>query len=380
MSQSDGQNRSEAATPRRLRQARKKGQVARSRELVSAGLLLLGSLCLDSWARAFGDLFATLMRRQLSFDVALLRNPWLMVSQMGVALIDMLTVMLAPFALLALGLIALAMLPGGPVLVWDNLLPQGSRFNPLTGLGRIFSSRSWVELGKALLKVLLIGGALLLLLHNNWDLLMGLSRQSFSRAMSQGLQLIAQAWLFMGILLGVIACIDLPYQQWNLLKGLRMSKQEIKEERRSVEGRPEVKMRIRRMQVLLSRSQLSRRLPKADVVLVNPTHYAVAIRYDQNKAKAPYVVAKGVDEMALRIRELALELDKPLLPLPELTRAIYHSTRVDQEIPAALYNAVAHVLSHVMQLKAYQAGRGKKPMPLANLPIPAELLTPRGTL
>lgn len=380
MSQSDGQNRSEAATPRRLRQARKKGQVARSRELVSAGLLLLGSLCLDSWARAFGDLFATLMRRQLSFDVALLRNPWLMVSQMGTALLDMLTVMLAPFALLALGLIALAMLPGGPVLVWDNLLPQGSRFNPLTGLGRIFSSRSWVELGKALLKVLLIGGALLLLLHNNWDLLMGLSRQSFARAMSQGLQLIAQAWLFMGILLGVIACIDLPYQQWNLLKGLRMSKQEIKEERRSVEGRPEVKMRIRRMQVLLSRSQLSRRLPKADVVLVNPTHYAVAIRYDQNKAKAPYVVAKGVDEMALRIRELALELDKPLLPLPELTRAIYHSTRVDQEIPAALYNAVAHVLSHVMQLKAYQAGRGKKPMPLANLPIPAELLTPRGTL
>ncbi len=380
MSQSDGQNRSEAATPRRLRQARKKGQVARSRELVSAGLLLLGSLCLDSWTRAFGDLFATLMRRQLSFDVALLRNPWLMVSQMGVALIDMLTVMLAPFALLALGLIALAMLPGGPVLVWDNLLPQGSRFNPLTGLGRIFSSRSWVELGKALLKVLLIGGALLLLLHNNWDLLMGLSRQSFARAMSQGLQLIAQAWLFMGILLGVFACIDLPYQQWNLLKGLRMSKQEIKEERRSVEGRPEVKMRIRRMQVLLSRSQLSRRLPKADVVLVNPTHYAVAIRYDQNKAKAPYVVAKGVDEMALRIRELALELDKPLLSLPELTRAIYHSTRVDQEIPAALYNAVAHVLSHVMQLKAYQAGRGKKPMPLANLPIPAELLTPRGTL
>jgi len=380
MSQSDGQNRSEAATPRRLRQARKKGQVARSRELVSAGLLLLGSLCLDSWARAFGDLFATLMRRQLSFDVALLRNPWLMVSQMGTALLDMLTVMLAPFALLALGLIALAMLPGGPVLVWDNLLPQGSRFNPLTGLGRIFSSRSWVELGKALLKVLLIGGALLLLLHNNWDLLMGLSRQSFARAMSQGLQLIAQAWLFMGILLGVIACIDLPYQQWNLLKGLRMSKQEIKEERRSVEGRPEVKMRIRRMQVLLSRSLLSRRLPKADVVLVNPTHYAVAIRYDQNKAKAPYVVAKGVDEMALRIRELALELDKPLLPLPELTRAIYHSTRVDQEIPAALYNAVAHVLSHVMQLKAYQAGRGKKPMPLANLPIPAELLTPRGTL
>jgi flagellar biosynthetic protein FlhB len=380
MSQSDGQNRSEAATPRRLRQARKKGQVARSRELVSAGLLLLGSLCLDSWARAFGDLFATLMRRQLTFDVALLRNPWLMVSQMGVALIDMLTVMLAPFALLALGLIALAMLPGGPVLVWDNLVPKGSRFNPLTGLGRIFSSRSWVELGKAVLKVLLIGGALLLLLHNNWDLLMGLSRQSFARAMSQGLQLIAQAWLFMGILLGVIACIDLPYQQWNLLKGLRMSKQEIKEERRSVEGRPEVKMRIRRMQVLLSRSQLSRRLPKADVVLVNPTHYAVAIRYDQNKAKAPYVVAKGVDEMALRIRELALELDKPLLPLPELTRAIYHSTRVDQEIPAALYNAVAHVLSHVMQLKAYQAGRGKKPMPLANLPIPAELLTPRGTL
>ncbi len=369
----DAQNRSEAATPRRLRQARRKGQVARSRELVSAGLLLLGSVCLNIWAEAFGDFFATQMRRQFTFDAAVLRTPDLMAERLGQALLEMIGLLGPPFGLLALALVGLAMLPGGPVLVWDNLLPKASRLNPLTGLGRIFSARNWAEVGKALLKVLLVGGGLGILLHQNWDSLMGLSQTSFPAAMQRGLSLLSGAMLFMGLILAAIAALDVPFQQWNLLRGLRMSKQEIKEERRDVEGRPEVKIRIRKMQIMLARSLLKRRIPKADVVLVNPTHYAVAIRYDAAKANAPYVVAKGVDDMALRIRQLALELDKPVLPLPELTRAIYRSTRVDQEIPASLYNAVAHVLTHVMQLKAYQAGRGKRPVPLANLSIPHEL-------
>lgn len=369
----DAQNRSEAATPRRLRQARRKGQVARSRELVSAGLLLLGSVCLNIWAEAFGDFFATQMRRQFTFDATVLRTPDLMAERLGQVLLEMIGLLGPPFGLLALALVGLAMLPGGPVLVWDNLLPKASRLNPLTGLGRIFSARNWAEVGKALLKVLLVGGGLGILLHQNWDSLMGLSQTSFPAAMQRGLSLLSGAMLFMGLILAAIAALDVPFQQWNLLRGLRMSKQEIKEERRDVEGRPEVKIRIRKMQIMLARSLLKRRIPKADVVLVNPTHYAVAIRYDAAKANAPYVVAKGVDDMALRIRQLALELDKPVLPLPELTRAIYRSTRVDQEIPASLYNAVAHVLTHVMQLKAYQAGRGKRPVPLANLSIPHEL-------
>lgn len=369
----DAQDRSEAATPRRLRQARRKGQVARSRELVNAGLMLFGSLCLHVWAQSFGNFFASQMAHQFMLDYQSAHTPSLMVTRLGHALIDMLGLLVPPFALLALALAILGMLPGGPVLVWDNLLPKPSRLNPLAGLGRLFSAKNAVEAGKALLKVVMVGGVLWLQLRQNQALLVGLSQMPFALAMQQGLQLLSGAWLGMALLLGLIAVMDVPYQQWQLLKGLRMSKQEIKEERRSVEGRPEVKMRIRRMQVMLSRAHLKRRLPKADVVLVNPTHYAVAVRYDQRKAKAPYVVAKGIDEMALRIRELAVELDKPVLPLPELARAVYHSTRVDQEIPASLYNAVAQVLSHVMQLKAYQAGRGKAPRPLANLPVPAHL-------
>lgn len=375
---SEAQDRSEKATPRRLRQARRKGQVARSRELVSAGLMLLGSLCLNAWAGTFGNFFIAQMRSQFTIDAVAARTPGLMLSRFGDAILDMLGLLIPPLGLLAIAVAFLSILPGGAVLVWDNLLPKGSRLNPLTGLGRIFSVRSWVEAGKALLKVLLVGSVLWIVLHQNSATLVGMSRAPFSVAMHRGLQILAEAWLFMAILMGLIAVIDVPFQQWQLLKGLRMSKQDIKEERQSVEGRPEVKMRIRRMQVALSRSQLKRRLPKADVVLVNPTHYSVALRYDPKKAKAPYVVAKGIDEMALRIRELAAEMDKPVLALPELARAVYYSTRVDQEIPSSLYNAVAQVLSHVMQLKAYRDGRGKQPRPLANLPVPVQLLKERG--
>ncbi len=369
----DAQDRNEAATPRRLRQARRKGQVARSRELVSAGLLLIGSLALKVWAAAFGNFFAQQMRYQFSLDFLQARTPWLMVSRLGEALLAMVGLLLPPFALLGLSLVLLGMLPGGPVLVWDNLMPKPNRFDPLAGLGRMVSGRNLAEAGKALLKVLLVGTALWLLLRQNSATLVSLSRAPFAEALEQGLQILSGAWLCMGLILAFIALIDVPLQQWQLLKSLRMSKQEIKEERQNVEGRPEVKMRLRRMQVMLSRAQLKRRLPQADVVLVNPTHYAVAVRYDQRKAQAPYVVAKGVDEMALRIRELAGELDKPVLALPELARAVYHSTRVDQEIPASLYNAVAQVLNHVLQLKAYRQGRGKPPRPLANLPIPVQL-------
>lgn len=264
------------------------------------------------------------------------------------------------------------------MLVWDNLLPKLSRFNPLQGLGKAFSKQNWVELLKAVFKVLLIGCALWMSLKHNWDQLVAMTREPFVQSVAEGLHILSGAWLLMGLCLGLIALFDVPFQQWQLLHSLMMSKQEIKEERRNVDGNPEIKMRLRRMQFSLAKAQLRRRLPKADVVIVNPTHYSVALRYDQRKAKAPYVVAKGVDDMALRIRELAAELDKPILALPELTRAVYHSTRVDQEIPSSLYNAVAQVLSHVMQLKAYKAGRGKHPQPLANLPIPVQLLKERG--
>ena len=195
-------------------------------------------------------------------------------------------------------------------------------------------------------------------------------------ALNEALHMLAQAFVILGCVLMLIALVDVPYQLWSFMRKLRMTKQEVKQEHKNSEGSPEVKRRIRQVQMMFARARIDKRVPQADVVIVNPTHYAVAIRYDPKRANAPYVIAKGVDSMALRIREVAGRHHKLVLDLPDLTRAIYYSTRIDQEVPAGLYTAVAYVLNHVLQLQAYRAGRGQKPLPLPSLHIPPELRQP----
>ena len=365
-----GQDKTQAPTRQRMRKARSEGQIARSRELTSCGILLLSSLVLTCWTPSVGTFLAALMRQQLQFADRIQQGPHNMPQILGESLLGMLGAIVPPLAVLAALLLIAGMIPGGLIFSLNNLLPKANRFNPLVGLGRLFSAQNRVELLKAVAKCGLIAATLIIFLQQHWQTLIGLSQLSLSAACEELLSLLSLALLLMGCVLAVIALLDVPYQQWQFIERLKMSKQEVKEERRNSEGRPEIKMRIRKIQIMMARSRLAKRVPKANVILLNPTHYAVAICYDLKKAQAPYVIAKGQDDMALRIRELAVEHKKIMLTLPELTRAVYYSTQLDQEIPAGLYTAVAYVLSHVMQLKAYRDGRGKEPQPIPQFTIP----------
>lgn len=368
----DSADKTQAPTRQRLRKARKEGQIVRSRELTSCGMLLLSSVVLTCWAPSIAQFLMGLMRQQLQFTNSSLSHVTRSMPQViGETLITMLGTIIPPLGVLAVFLIIAGMLPGGMIFSLSKLLPKGENLNPLAGLGKIFSPQNRMELLKAITKCLLIAMTFFIFLQQHWLSFIQLSQLPLATACSQMLSLLSLALLIMGSVLAVIVMIDVPYQQWQFIERLKMSKQEVKDERRSSEGRPEVKMRIRKIQIMMARSRLAKRVPKANVVLLNPTHYAVAIRYDLKKAQAPYVIAKGQDEMAQRIRELAVEHKKVMLTLPELTRAVYYSTQLDQEIPAGLYTAVAYVLGHVMQLQAYREGRGKEPQPLPQLTIPA---------
>ncbi|QXB56333.1 flagellar biosynthesis protein FlhB [Aeromonas sp. FDAARGOS 1415] len=376
MSQHSAQDKTEEASSQKLRKAREEGQIARSRELSSAGLLLIGGLAMQWMVPSFGLFFAELMKQPQRFNWQGPRDPQMMIHWTADALIGMLWVLLPLFGLLALLLVLLGAVPGGMVLVWKKLMPSGEKLNPLKGLKRMFSTHSLMELLKSLLKVLLIGGTLALMLEHQWPTLMMMNRMPPQAAMEQALRILSQAFILLGSVQMLIAVLDVPYQRWSLSKQLKMTKQEVKDEHKNSEGRPEIKARIRQVQGMLARARIEQRVPQADVIIVNPTHYAVAIKYDPERANAPYVIAKGVDSMAERIREVAGQHGKMVMSLPELTRAIYYSTRVDQEVPAGLYTAVAYVLNHVLQLRAYEAGKGKRPNPLAPLHVPPELRQP----
>ena len=373
MAENSAQERTEKSTPQKRRRARQEGQIARSRELTTAGLFLFSALVMNWWAPVFGGFFAELMRYQIRHAASGGTNADLMEEQLGLALWQAFTLLGPLFAALALVLVLLGLMPGGFILVWSTLLPKLNRLNPIAGFGRMFSWHGVMEMLKSLLKIGLIGGTLFLLLRHHWPMLRLMNRQPLQESIGQGLHLLAFGFLAMGSVLLLIALIDTPFQYWSLLRKLRMTKQEVREEQKNTEGRPEVKSRIRQVQMAFARARIQQRVPQADLVIVNPTHYAVAIKYDTRRASAPFVIAKGVDEMALRIREVAQRHDRAVMELPDLTRAVYYSTRIDQEIPAGLYTAVAYVLTHVLQLEAYRRGRARKPAPLPALRIPEDL-------
>jgi flagellar biosynthetic protein FlhB len=366
-----GQEKTQAPTRQRLRKARREGQVARSRELTSCGMLLISSLLFTCFAPHIGQFLMTFMQTQIGRikDVNYVHDNLLTI--VGDSFMQLLGALIPPLLTLSVLLMIAAQIPGGMIFSFQLAMPKPSRLNPLASLGRIFSLQGRMESIKAILKCSLVIAVMVIFLEQQWPHLLALSRMTIAGAFQELLSLLSLLLLTLGSALIVIAFIDVPFQQWQYKQNLRMTKQEIKEERRNSEGRPEVKMRIRKVQYMMARAMLKKRIPKADVVLLNPTHYAVAICYNPDKAQAPYVIAKGQDEIAARIRELAVQYKKIMLTMPELTRAIYFSTQVDQEVPAGLYTSVAHVLSHVMQLKAYKEGRGKEPRALPAIDIPS---------
>jgi len=357
------QDRTEAATPKRKADARKKGQVPRSRELSTAAVVLAGAAGVLAWGGSAAGAASALLRDSFSAIPAALddpaRLPVLAARIVGQGFLPVLPIL----AVTLLAALAAPMLIGGWNFSPGAAAPDFSRVSPLAGLKRLFSANSLAELLKAFLKFLLIGAIAGGVIWSDRERLLALSSLPVSAGIAEGLRLTVEALLWMGGGLLLIAAIDVPWQLFQYAKQLRMSKQEIREEYKQSEGKPEVKAKIRRLQQEMANARMMEKVPTADVVVTNPTHYAVALAYSAGRDRAPKVVAKGADEIARRIRELAAENKVPLVEAPPLARALYRSCELDAEIPAALYQAVAQVLSYVYQLRELQRGRRRGVVP-----------------
>ncbi|WP_115719460.1 flagellar biosynthesis protein FlhB [Gallaecimonas mangrovi] len=373
MSENSSQNKSEKPTSQRLNKARKEGQVARSRELQSAVLVLLGGILLLSLSHSFGDFAGSLMELQFALHADDADFSKQMLTHLSEASVLAIKAFFPLLLVLWLASFASSLVPGGWLFSTKSIAFQGKKLDPIAGIKRLMSGQSLMELGKSIAKVSLLIGCIIWVLWRYWNTLISLSSMPMAIAIGEGVHIVAMAVLYLGLMLLIIAVADVPMQRFSLLKKLRMTKQEVKEENKNTEGRPEIKHRIRQLQMQMSRQRIDQRVPKADVILVNPTHYAVAIKYDPELAEAPYVIAKGADHLAQRIREVAQQNQKTILPMAELTRAIYYSTRVDQEVPAGLYKAVAHVLMYVMRMNAMKANGRENSLPLPKIDIPDTL-------
>ncbi|MCS4502784.1 Flagellar biosynthetic protein FlhB [wastewater metagenome] len=358
----DGQEKTEEPTEKRRRDAKEKGQVPRSRELSTTLAMLAAAVGLLGLGGYMADGLDALLRGNLAVDRAAAFDPNAPVRMFEEAIIQGILVV-APFALimLAVNLVAPVAL-GGWSFSGKALAPKLEKISPLKGFKRIFGVNGLVELGKALAKITVVGTVGVVMLKVQLRDFQALTGMPLAAGAAQAADLFFGTFLVLSVSLILIAAVDIPYQIWDHTKKLRMTKQEVKDEFKDTEGKPEVKGRIRQLQQELARGRMMEAVPEADVVVTNPTHFAVALRYDGANMRAPRVVAKGGDQLARRIRELAGEHRVPLFEAPQLARALYHTTDIDDEIPAGLYLAVAQVLAYIFRLRRGTAG-GPPPAP-----------------
>ena len=355
-----GGDKTEKPSAQKLKKARQEGQVVRSRDLATAVGILVSLKMFALMAPGYLEDMRHLFR--LVFvplgDTGDLENALSVV--FGAALL-LLVKMVLPLAAVPLAIVVAGAVPGGVTASSKNLQPKFSRFSPITNLGNLFSQKHWVGFLTSFAKAAMLCVVLWMVSRAGMKAYVELQRMALPEAISAGSSMALEALMALVAVFVVFAMIDVPVQHYLFMRNQRMSKQEIKEEHKSNEGRPEVKQRIRQLQQQLARRSVRSTVPGADVVIVNPEHYAVALKYDTGRAEAPFVVAKGVDEMALYIRQVARENNIETLSLPPLARAIYHTSQVQQQIPAALYQAVSQVLNYVLQLNAFRTGRRQAP-------------------
>jgi flagellar biosynthetic protein FlhB len=358
--------KTEEPTGRRLDKARSEGQLPRSIELPVAAMSLgaVGFFSLmGGWLfNGMSQLFVS----QLEFDRKITDKAELLPGLFAQAVVDAFLLILPIMLLMYFIAIVSTVLSGGMVFSMGMLAPKFSKLNPLSGLKRIFGTKALIELCKAIVKFVVVGGILLLQVSNHMDELLSLANMDLNQAMAIAGKLIVDAcfWLAMGLVL--IALADVPIQQYQVHKKLMMSRQEVRDEMKDSEGRPEVKQKIKQRQREMANNKMMAKVKDADVVITNPQHFAVALAYDPNGEGAPILLAKGSDEMARRIREEAQAHAVELFPAPELARALYFTTQVDEPIPEGLYHAVAQVIAYVFSLnQSYAAGEGVlKPIPV----------------
>ncbi|MCV4290469.1 flagellar biosynthesis protein FlhB [Pseudomonas capsici] len=369
----NGQDKTEDPTEKKVRDSRAEGQIARSKELTTLVVMLMGAGGLLMFGGGIARMMIELMRNNFTIS----RETLMDTTYMGKLLLSsgehaMIVVLPFLIAMLMAALVGPIML-GGWLFATKSLAPKFSRMNPASGLKRMFSPHALVELLKSLGKFLIILAVALVVLSKERNDLVSIAHEPLEQAMIHSLQVVGWSSFWMACGLFFIAALDVPFQLYEAHKKLLMTKQEVRDEHKNSEGSPEVKQRIRQLQREMSHRRMMAAIPEADVIITNPTHFAVALKYDPEKGGAPMLLAKGADLIALKIREIGAHNQILILESAALARSIYYSTELEQEIPAGLYLAVAQVLAYVYQIRQYQAGRGKRPDPLGVLPIPPDL-------
>lgn len=368
-----GGDKTEKPSAQKLKKARDEGQVVRSKDLATAvGILIslqLFAMLLPGYLESFRALF------RMVFvplgEAGAIENAMSVV--FGDALL-LLAKMVLPLLAVPGAIIVAGAIPGGFVASGKNMAPKFSRLSPITNLGNLFTQKHWIGFATSSAKAVVLGFVLWHVSSSAMKAYLELQRMPLSDALLAGADLMLDGLMAMVTVFVVFALVDVPVQAFLFTKNQRMSKQELKEEHKTNEGRPEVKQRIRQLQQALAQRGVRKSVPTADVVIVNPEHYAVALKYDTDRAEAPFVVAKGVDEMALYIKRVAREHGIETLTLPPLARAIYNTSQVQQQIPAQLYQAVSQVLNYVLQLNAFRAGRRQAPPRFPNeVVVPSHL-------
>ena len=371
MADSDSGEKTEEPTAKKLSEARKKGQIARSKDLgtmfvlvgSAVAIMLVGSMLTESLALIMRRLFT--LTREETMDIHALYG----------VLRGTVTHLIAPLAWIFVIIMIAAFIGntmlGGMSFSAEAMAPKLSKMSPLAGFKRMFGVKAIVELIKSLLKFFVVFIVAYLLLSSLFDEILGLSLEAIPLNFEHAVTMLQWMFLVLALSIGIIAAIDAPYQTWDHTRQLKMTKQEIKDENKNTEGSPEIKGRIRRAQYEMSQRRMMQDVPDSDVVITNPTHYAVALKYDLEQGGAPMLVAKGIDQMAIHIRTIAKENNVEIIASAALARSLYYCAETNEEIPEELFAAVAQVLAFIFQLNEHKKGKAKKPTPIAkNLPIP----------
>lgn len=373
MAESDSGEKTEEPTAKKLTDARKKGQIARSKDLGTMFVLVGSAFAMLLMGNSLVQGLSLMMKRLLSLsrrevmDVNALFN--VISNSVSLVIVPLLWIF---FIIIVAAFIGNTLL-GGMSFSWEAMAPKASRLSPAAGFKRMFGVQAAVELIKSILKFFVVFIVAFLLLSGLFEQILGLSLESVPTNFGHAVNMLLWMFLTLALSIGIIAIIDAPYQVWNHTRQLKMTKQEIKDEHKNTEGNPEVKGRIKRTQYEMSQRRMMGEVPNSDVVITNPTHYSIALKYDAAVGGAPKLVAKGIDEMAMHIRTIAKENDVEIIQSAALARSLYYTAKIDQDIPEELYAAVAQVLAFIFQLSEHKKGRARKPIPVAKeLPIPEE--------
>ncbi|MEX0737933.1 MAG: flagellar biosynthesis protein FlhB [Pseudohongiella sp.] len=371
--QDSSAEKTQEPTSKRLEKAKEEGDTVRSRELNTMAILIAGSAALLMFGGLMIQSLAGLMAHNFVLEREQVLDTAAMLSHLNVSAMQGLRSLLPVFGVLLVAAVLGPIGLGGWNMSMKAVMPKASRMNPFSGLKRMFGPKALMELAKAAAKVVVVAAIALVIMAFNWERILGIMAEPLLPAMGHSLIILGWSVLAMSCAMILITIVDIPFQIQSHTQKLRMTFQEVKDEMKDTDGKPEVKQRIRQLQYQMTQNRMLSNLPKADVVVTNPQHYAVALKYQQGASTAPVMIGKGADFMALRIREVAKEHDIPIVESPTLARAIYYNTDLDEEIPEGLYKAVAQVLAYVFQLRQYRHKGGRRPVLADNLPVPEDL-------